>query len=247
MAEPPERAVQIARVRKAYEQVADQLRDLILRGAITPGQRLPNEASLSVQFGVSRATVREALRVLATQNLIRTTKGATGGSFVILPTADHISDFLSSNISLLSQAETVSLEEFLELREFLEIPAARLAARRHTPEALERLQAAIPGDPRDLGTQEQFLFNKDFHSQLVLASENTLLSIAVQPIFSVMQTSLSRSQLGQRFHDHINDDHRAIAAAVAAGDEDTAAEEMHRHLAYLRPFYEKSWRKRNGR
>jgi GntR family transcriptional repressor for pyruvate dehydrogenase complex len=247
MAEPPERAVQIERVRKAYEQVADQLRDLILSGRITPGHRLPNETSLSLQFGVSRATVREALRVLTTQNLIRTTKGATGGSFVILPTADHISDFLSANISLLSQAETVSLDEFLELREFLEIPAARLAARRHTPESLERLRSAIPGDPRGLGTEEQFIHNRDFHSQVVLASENTLLSIAVQPIFSVMQTSLSRSQLGQRFHDRINSDHRAIAAAIAAGDEDAAAGEMHRHLGYLRPFYEKSWRKRNGR
>jgi DNA-binding FadR family transcriptional regulator len=215
----------VQRVRKAYEQVADQLRELIVSGEITPGHRLPNEAALSVQFGVSRATVREALRVLATQNLIRTTKGATGGSFVILPTADHISDFLSSNISLLSQTETVSLDEFLELRE-----------------ALERLQAAIPGQPRDLGTEEQFIYNKDFHSQVVLASENTLLSIAVQPIFSVMQTNLSRSALGRRFHDQINDDHRAIAAAIAACDEDAAAEEMHRHLAYLRPFYEKAWR-----
>ena len=232
----------VQRVRKAYEQVADQLRELIVSGEITPGHRLPNEAALSVQFGVSRATVREALRVLATQNLIRTTKGATGGSFVILPTADHISDFLSSNISLLSQTERVSLDEFLELREFLEVPAARLAARRHTPEALERLQAAIPGQPRDLGTEEQFIYNKDFHSQVVLASENTLLSIAVQPIFSVMQTNLSRSALGRRFHDQINDDHRAIAAAIAAGDEDAAAEGMHRHLAYLRPFYEKAWR-----
>src|SRR3712207_3501215 len=147
MAQPPEGdrpgAVQVRRRRKAYEHVADQLRELILSGAITRGQRLPNGAALGVQFGVSRATVREALRVLATQNLIRTTKGATGGSFVILPTADHISDFLSSNISLLSQTETVSLDEFLELREFLEVPAARLAARRHDDETLERLQAEI--------------------------------------------------------------------------------------------------------
>ena len=87
----------------------------------------------------------------------------------------------------------MSLDEFLELREFLEVPAARLAARRHTPEALERLQAAIPGDTRDLGTEEQFIYNKDFHSQVVLASGNTLLSIAAQPIFSVLQTNLSRS------------------------------------------------------
>jgi GntR family transcriptional repressor for pyruvate dehydrogenase complex len=240
-------AVAVRRVRKAYEQVADQLRDLILDGSITPGQRLPNEAGLGVQFGVSRATVREALRVLATQNLIRTTKGATGGSFVILPTADHISDFLSSNISLLSQTETVSLDEFLELREFLEVPAARLAARRHSPASIERMAAAIPGDTRDLGTQEQFIYNKDFHSQVVLASGNTLLSIAAQPIFSVMQTNLSRSSLGRRFHDQVNADHHAIAEAIAAGDEQRAADEMHRHLTFLRPTYERAWRHRNGR
>jgi DNA-binding FadR family transcriptional regulator len=232
----------VQRVRKAYEQVADQLRELIVSGEITPGHRLPNEAALSVQFGVSRATVREALRVLATQNLIRTTKGATGGSFVILPTADHISDFLSSNISLLSQTETVSLDEFLELREFLEVPAARLAARRHSDEEAEGLQAAIPEAHGDLDTQEQFIHNKDFHSRVVLASGNTLLSIAAQPIFSVLQTNLSRSTLGRRFHDQINADHRAIAAAISAGDEDAAGAEMHRHLTYLRPFYEKAWR-----
>jgi DNA-binding FadR family transcriptional regulator len=232
----------VQRVRKAYEQVADQLRELIVSGRFSPGHRLPNEAALSVQFGVSRATVREALRVLATQNLIRTTKGATGGSFVILPTADHISEFLSSNISLLSQAESVSLDEFLELREFLEVPAARLAARRHSDEEAEGLQAAIPEAHGDLDTQEQFIHNKDFHSRVVLASGNTLLSIAAQPIFSVLQTNLSRSTLGRRFHDQINADHRAIAAAIAAGDEDAAGEEMRRHLTYLRPFYEKAWR-----
>ena len=245
MSAPHDQLGGVQRVRKAYEQVADQLRELIVSGEITPGHRLPNEAALSVQFGVSRATVREALRVLATQNLIRTTKGATGGSFVILPTADHISDFLSSNIALLSATETVSLDEFLELREFLEVPAARLAARRHSAEEIERMQAAIPGDTRELGTEEQFIHNKDFHSQVVQASGNTLLRIAAQPIFSVLQTNLSRSTLGRRFHDQINHDHHAIAQAISSGDEDAAAAEMHRHLAYLRPFYEKAWRSRN--
>ena len=66
----------IHRVKKAYEQVHDQLRDLIVRGELPRGQRLPNEAVLASQFGVSRGTVREALRVLAAQNLIRTAKGA---------------------------------------------------------------------------------------------------------------------------------------------------------------------------
>ena len=84
---------------------------------------------LAREFGVSRATVREALRILAAQNLIRTTKGAGGGSYVTLPTVDHISEFLRGNLNLLSEAEHVSLEELLEVRELVEVPAARLAAR----------------------------------------------------------------------------------------------------------------------
>jgi GntR family transcriptional repressor for pyruvate dehydrogenase complex len=87
--------VSVRRVRKAYEQVADQLRELILTGQIAPEQRLPNEAALASQFGVSRPTIREALRVLSAQALIRTTKGSSGGSFVTLPTVDHISEFLA--------------------------------------------------------------------------------------------------------------------------------------------------------
>ena len=86
--------VPVRRVRKAYEQVADQLRELIMTGELAPGERLPNEALLAREFGVSRATVREALRVLAAQNLLRTAKGAGGGSYVTIPTVDHISEFL---------------------------------------------------------------------------------------------------------------------------------------------------------
>jgi GntR family transcriptional repressor for pyruvate dehydrogenase complex len=229
----------VRRVRKAYEQVADQIRELIVTGELLPTQKLPNEATLAREFGVSRATVREALRVLTTQNLVRTSKGTGGGSFVTLPTVDHVSEFLQRNISLLSQSENVSLDEFLELRELLEVPAARLAARRGSgPD----LRAAIPEHPLEMGTEEQFVYNRDFHSALVIASGNQLLSIAAQPIFSVLQTNLQRSTLGADFHARVNTDHRAIADAVEAGDEDAAAREMHAHLAFLRPMYEKAWR-----
>jgi DNA-binding FadR family transcriptional regulator len=235
-------SMELRRVRKAYEQVADQLRELILSGEVLPGHRLPNEAMLSAQMGVSRATIREALRSLAAQNLIRTAKGATGGSFVIVPTADHISDFLHSNISLLSQADTVSLEEFLELRELLEVPAARLAAERHSEEDLARLERSIPRSVRSLDIEEQFVHNKDFHSAVLEGCGNTLLLIAAQPVFSVLQTHLRRSTLGQRFLRQVNADHVSIGAAIAAGDADRAGEEMRRHLEFLRPAYRRAWR-----
>lgn len=122
----------VQRVRKGYEQVYDQLRELIMRGELARDQRLPNEAVLAREFGVSRGTVREALRVLAAQNLIRTAKGAGGGSFVTLPTVDHVSEFLQANIRLLNESREVSAEEMLEARELLESFAARMAARRRS-------------------------------------------------------------------------------------------------------------------
>lgn len=236
--------ISVQPVRKAYEQVADQLRELIVEGELRPGHRLPNETALATQFGVSRATIREALRVLSTQNLIRTAKGATGGSFVILPSTDHISEFLRANIGLLSQTSTVSLDAFLELRAFLEIPAARLAARRSTAEDLERIAASIPpsGEVTALGTPEKFAANKEFHTAVVEAAGNPLLVIAAQPIFSVLQTNLARSTLGQRFHQQVNHDHRVITSAIENGDEEAAASEMHQHLESLRPRYQRAWR-----
>jgi GntR family transcriptional repressor for pyruvate dehydrogenase complex len=232
----------VRRVRKAYEQVNDQLRELIVSGELAPGERLPNEAVLAREFGVSRATVREALRILTAQNLIRTTKGAGGGSYVTLPTVDHISEFVRGNLNLLSEADHVTLEEFLELRELIEVPAARLAAMRASNADVERLRESIPDQPLGMTTKEQFVYNKGFHTVIVEASANTLLYIATQPVFTVLQTHLARSSLGRSFHLSINEHHRRIFAAIEAGDADAAAAEMHEHLEYLRPAYERAWR-----
>ncbi len=178
--------------------MAERLRALVVEGELRPGSRLPNEAVLAQEFGVSRATLREALRSLAAQSLIR---------------------------------------------ELLEVPAARLAARRRSESALERLRATIPDAPLRLGTEEQYVYNQDFHSVVLEGCGNVLLAIAVQPIFGVLQRNLARSVLGARFHRAVNDQHRAIAGAIEAGDAGAAEGEMHAHLEYLRPYYEKAWRR----
>ena len=198
---------------------------------------------LAQEFGVSRATVREALRSLAAHNLIRTAKGAGGGSYVTLPSVNGVSDFVHSSLSLMADAEDVTLEELLEARELLEVPAARLAAERRSEEELERLLAAIPDEPLRLGTQGQFVYNQDFHLVVIEGCRNALVAIAAQPVFAVLQRNLARSRLGPRFHRAINDQHRSIAAAIAAGDADAAGGEMYEHLEYLRPYYEQAWRR----
>ena len=232
----------LRRVRNSYEQVADQLRSLIVSGKLEQGGRLPTETQLARDLGVSRATVREALRLLAAQGLVRTAKGQTGGSYVTLPTVDHISESLSSNITLLADARDLTLEELIEVRELLEVPAARLAARRRREGDVDRLRATIPPDRPVLDTQSEFVHNRDFHATLIECCENRLLQIAAQPVFSALQTSLSRSGLPRVFHRSIHLHHARIVEAVEAGDEDSAAAEMHSHLAFLVPYYEKAWK-----
>jgi DNA-binding FadR family transcriptional regulator len=234
--------VPLRRVRKSYEQVADQLRELIVTGRLPQGGRLPTEAALAREVGVSRATVREALRLLAAQGLVRTSKGQGGGSYVTMPTVDHISESLSSNITLLADARDLTLEELIEARELLEVPAARLAARRRREDDVDRLRSTIPDDRPPLDTQAEFVHNRDFHATLIECCDNRLLQIAAQPVFSALQTSLSRSGLSRAFHRSIHAHHTVIADAIEAGDESGAESEMRAHLTFLVPFYEKAWK-----
>ena len=227
---------------KQYEQVAEQLRTLVVDGTLQPGERLPNEETLAREFGVSRPTLREALRSLAAQDLVRTAKGAGGGTFVTRPSVQRVAGIVHSSITLMADANDVTLDDLLEARELVEVPAARLAAERRREDELERLREAIPDEPLRLGPDQQFVYNQDFHSIVIDCCGNALLAIAAEPIFGVLQRNLARTTLGRRFHRAINDQHRSIAAAIEAGDAEAAATEMRAHLAYLRPYYERAWR-----
>jgi GntR family transcriptional repressor for pyruvate dehydrogenase complex len=236
-----ETQLEVSRVRNAYEQVADQLRELILHGTISEGTRLPGESELANHFGVSRTTIREAMRVLSTQNLVRSARGARGGTYVTLPGIEHVSESLHEGLDTLVAAQRISLGSFLEAREMLEVPAAMLAAERHDEGVLERLRGAVPAEPLDLSVPQQFTHNRDFHSVLVEASGNAVLYVCTLPIFTLLQTNLSRTKLGPHFHTGVNAQHRALTEAIASGDADRAGEEMTEHLRFLRTFYEDAW------
>src|SRR5256886_16301686 len=134
----------------AYQQLADELREQITSGRRRPGRRRPTEPELCLRTGVSRSTVREALRLLASQHLIVTTRGVTGGSYVAKPDAATLADSLSRGMSLLVSATPVGIGELMEVRDLVEEPAAGLAARRRTDADLAALAKTmfdpVPGD-----------------------------------------------------------------------------------------------------
>src|SRR5919106_735249 len=162
----------VAKVRPGYQQVADQLRELILEGRINAGERLPTESELTEMFGASRSTVREALRILSSQNLIVTARGAGGGTFVSRPEPRYVSDFLEASFGLLSDSEHLTVAHLLEAREILEVPAAGLAAVRRTDEHLTALRSCFPARG-DASRAHLFEGNLLFHITIVEAARPT--------------------------------------------------------------------------
>lgn len=227
----------VSRVRPAYQQVADQLLDLILSGQLASGDRLPPESDLAASFGVSRSTVREALRVLASRDLIHTTRGTTGGTFVRRVEVEQVSDYLETSIGLMSGASALGLDDLLEARDVLEVPAARLAAARRGDHHVDQLREAIERETRTRGRSLKFREHRNFHVIVAAASGNGLLEMMTEPVFRVLQTKFLDPDVPQRFWDQVDHDHDAIAEAIAAGDPEAAATAMHDHLGRLRTAY----------
>lgn len=230
----------VQKVLPAYQQVADQLRDLILQGQLAPGDRLPNEMELSARFGVSRSTVREALRVLASRDLVETARGVAGGTFVAHISTDKIRDYLETTLGLLTGAETVSVTEMLEAREVIEVPAARMAAARASEAQVQALRLSVQGEKASLGRGKKFEDHKHFHRTVLEASGNGLLTLVNEPVFLVLRARFLRPGIPGHFWQSVNDEHAEILECVASGDEDGAAESMRTHLRRLRVLYDDS-------
>ena len=125
-------------VPKASDVLASQLRERILNGELAEGVSLPAERDLVKQTQMSRATVREALRILEVQNLVRVKAGRAGGAFVQRPTTKS----MASSVSMLIRGRRIKLVDLMETREALEPFCAELAARNRTDEDLTELDRA---------------------------------------------------------------------------------------------------------
>jgi len=127
---------QQVRVSRASEEVVDQIKEAIYSRQLLPGDRLPSERELSEQFGLSRMTIRDALRVLESTGLVEIKVGASGGAYVREPNLEMLSDSLSSFLRL----KKTTLLELTEARKIIETATAELAAQRATEEDLKAVR-----------------------------------------------------------------------------------------------------------
>lgn len=225
--------VKAADRRRGSDRVAEQIQNAVSAGTLAVGDRLPNERELGRLFGVSRATIREAVRQLETEGMVEVRRGVTGGTFVSQPNPGRLGLALLALIRF-GQA---TAQDFTEFRSGFEPETAWWAAQRATPADREHLLAAAQevaerARTADLPWPEFADGDIRFHEALAEASKNPIrvaVMLAVHEAFrqsseTVMQHDSPAWRTSQA------EQLEAVAAAVAAGDGEAARRSMAAHV-----------------
>lgn len=214
-------------------QIAEAIRDAIMSGGLIVDERLPSEAELSEQFSVSRPTVREALKRLAAQNLIRTQRGATGGAFVNRLTYPDAYNQQITTSTLLLSMNAVDFETACEARFALERACAPLSAARRTPDHLATMRAEIHRQ-RQPGLSDEGFCASDvaFHRALVDGAGNPVMSYHLAGAVEAMQPLMNMITFSERSRERIVGLHDQIADALEARE----TERCDRAMAELQDY-----------
>lgn len=215
-------------VPKASDVLASQLRERILNGELVEGTSLPAERELVRQTQMSRATVREALRILEVQNLVRVKAGRAGGAFVQRPTTKS----MANSVSMLIRGRHIKLVDLMETREALEPSCAELAARNRTEEDLSKLDWANQAIADPAADLNGFLLaNLDWHVGVAMASHNELL---IGFMIALSQAIYAGTENAAFVDNEVrmvtSQAHRAITGAIRDRDATAAGRRMRRHV-----------------
>ncbi|ASN52242.1 GntR family transcriptional regulator [Sinomonas sp. R1AF57] len=203
----------------AAEAVLADLRGEIEAGGVPVGSKLPSEAALAARYGVSRSVVREALRSCAALGLTQTHTGR--GTFVVSPRA-------SGDLVL----GRYSARDLTEARPHIEVPAAALAARRHTQEDVSALKGIIEEMSVEDDPAAWVALDASFHGLIARASGNKVFESVVAELREALAHQSETLNLVAHDRQRASDiEHRAIVAAIEAGSAELASAAMAEHLA----------------
>jgi GntR family transcriptional repressor for pyruvate dehydrogenase complex len=223
------------------KQIADQIRQSIMEGNLRVNDQLPTESELSERFGVSRPTIREALKRLAAQNLIRSKRGPTGGTFVQAPDIDEACQSLASQSTLLMGLNVFSLDEVMQTRLELESLCARLAAMNRTDDDLAILKRILTQQAEpDVDAESLCRLDVEFHRAIAQASKNKMLSYLMHGVIEALQPAINLAAFRFRSHEVIYHQHQMILSCIERQSSQACAEAMENQINYIKDRLEEA-------
>jgi len=219
---------------RASDEIAAQIRRELAEGRLRIGSRLPSERALAVQFGVSRNTLRGALRSLEHSGLIRLQMGATGGAFI----SEHSGEAIITGLLDLYHLGIIKPTQLTDARIWFESIAVRQACLRATRKDIAELEsnieaAAAAHAKGDFAGRSSL--HLDFHRILAKATGNHIMEIVLNGILDVMQHFIKT--LGSYENSYVLPSRRRFMKHFVAGDADRAVAEMESNLKRLRRTY----------
>ena len=220
------------RPKSVSQQVFDQLRDLIFRGNLKPGDKLPPERELAQGMGVSRPTLREAINRLVDRGLLEHHQGQ--GTFVAAPEQRKKQNPLSA----LMDGHEATLPELLEVRLALESNAAMLAARRATSEDIANLEKCyLEMKNRVRKNQHDIGDDVFFHMAIAYAGKNQVQTYLMKHIHDLVRHGIRQSLAGLWTRpgqvDKILGQHCDVLQAIRKHEADVAFEAMRHHITFV--------------
>jgi GntR family transcriptional regulator, transcriptional repressor for pyruvate dehydrogenase complex len=231
---------------RAYRTAVEQVCDAIMCGDLKVGDMLPPEREMAVQIGISRTSVREAIRVLADAGVVSRRAGAGGGTTII---RDVIPVGLLSRAMELSQHRIMDM---LEVRGVLEVTAAELAAQRATVEEIDALEAVVArgeamgaanADERGIFVSIESMFHlsvaRATHNEVLvrmnrLSATEVAVAIDMIPFASERKREFVADELSSM---------TLVLAAIRSRDSGAARSAMAAHLSYFPPIVEAYFRR----
>lgn len=218
-------------------RIVDHIRDLVERGELAVGERLPPERELAVQLGVSRSVLREAIATLAALGLVESRHGRgvfiVGGS--VQATAQRLSSALGSNGTHSPAEGTVRIRELFEIRRMLEGNAAEWAAQRATEEQIAEMQTVLAADKEARAAEpvDTALLNEldgRLHALIAASTANRLLVLLMAALLDELSLARSKSLAIPGRVLRSAQQHEALVNAIAAHNAPAARELMLEHI-----------------
>lgn len=216
-------------IRSSSEAIVAEIEEMVLKGELKPGDRLPNEAELASLFKVSRGSLREALSALKAKGIIERRPGK--GTYIRQINRSELLGLLAT-----CKRDEELFIDLLEVRELVESKVIELAIERATDEDLGRIEAALKRFPTKISENSLSVLDADleFHLALALASHNEILFYLARTVNELLKDVREQTLLYPGRLQECQAEHKAIYDAIRARDSERALYALKQHLGKVK-------------